>query len=531
MFNSVIIRPYSAPQEARHIMDYNQAVSGGEERFEKFRKTAGLLLALPVFLAIYLLPMPGISPEAQKLAAILAVVLVFWLTEAVPIPITALLGAALCVFLNVAPAQEVLAPFANPIVFLFIGSFMLAEAISTHGLDRRFAFAIFSIGYLRRSPSAALFAVGAITACVSMWISNTAATAMIFPISLGVIGAMKEAGRAQKEAGRAQEGFDFKRYSIAMMLMVAYGASVGGLATPIGTPPNLIGIGMIDKLAGVKISFFEWMVFALPMTVVMFLYLFFLLGASKPFGRLEVSGVDAYVKKAREDLGPWRRGEKNTALCFAVAITLWILPSALELALGKEASVARFLSLRLNEGVVALFAAILLFFLPVSFKDRVFTLEWERAAKIDWGTILLFGGGLSLGGLMFSTGLAGKIGGALTTLTGASTLWTITAIAIALGITLSETTSNTASANMAIPVMIALAIGAGVSPLPPALGACLGASFGFMLPVSTPPNAIVYASGLVPITSMVKKGIYFDIGGFFLILLWLRIVCPLMGWI
>ena len=151
----------------------------------------------------------------------------------------------------------------------------------------------------------------------------------------------------------------------------------------------------------------------------------------------------------------------------------------------------------MNEGVVALVAAILLFFLPVSFKDREFTLEWERAAKIDWGTILLFGGGLSLGGLMFSTGLAAKIGSTLTTLTGASTLWTITAIAVALGITLSETTSNTASANMAIPVMIALANGAGVSPLPPALGACLGASFGFMLPVSTPERE-QSRSGLVP---------------------------------
>ncbi|MBI5971538.1 MAG: DASS family sodium-coupled anion symporter [Deltaproteobacteria bacterium] len=502
-------------------MDYNQAVSKAEERFEKLRKTVGLVLGPAVFLLLYLLPLEGLTPEAKKLSAILGIVLVFWLTEAAPIPVTALLGAALCVLFNVAPAQEVLAPFANPIVFLFIGSLMLAEAISAHGLDKRFAFAIFSFRFLQRSPARALFAVGAITAGISMWISNTAAAAMIFPVALGALGGMKEMRR---------DGFDFKRYSTAMMLMVAYGASVGGLATPIGTPPNLIGIGMIERFTGVRISFFEWMVFALPMTMVMFFYLFFILGVSKSFGRLELSGVDAYVKKAREKLGAWNRGEKNTALCFAVAIILWILPSVFELSLGKEAAFPRFLSGRLNEGVVALVAALLLFFLPVSFKDRVFTLSWERAVKIDWGTILLFGGGLSLGGLMFSTGLAGKIGSTLTMLTGATTLWTITSIAIALGITLSETTSNTASANMAIPVMIALANGAGVSPLPPALGACLGASFGFMLPVSTPPNAIVYASGLVPITSMVKKGILFDVGGFFVILFWLMLACPLMGW-
>ncbi|MEK7680266.1 MAG: SLC13 family permease, partial [Deltaproteobacteria bacterium] len=190
----------------------------------------------------------------------------------------------------------------------------------------------------------------------------------------------------------------------------------------------------------------------------------------------------------------------------------------------------RLLSARLNEGVVAALAAALLFVLPVSFKKGEYTISWERAARIDWATILLFGGGLSLGELMFSTGLAEYLGSHLIGWTGAERLWTITAVGIVFSIILSETTSNTASANMAIPVMVAVAVGAGVSPIPPALGACLGASFGFMLPVSTPPNAIVYGSGLVPILSMVKKGIIFDIGGFVIIMLGLMILAPLMGW-
>lgn len=179
---------------------------------------------------------------------------------------------------------------------------------------------------------------------------------------------------------------------------------------------------------------------------------------------------------------------------------------------------------------MALAAACLLFVLPISFRNREFTMTWERASRIDWGTIILFGGGLSLGGLMFSTGLASYMGGAITGITGASSLLAITAAGTAFAIILSETTSNTASANMVIPVVIAIAQGMGVSPLPPALGACLGASFGFMLPVSTPPNAIVYGSGMVPILSMVRKGVLFDIGGFFIIMAGLAVMCPLMGW-
>ena len=184
---------------------------------------------------------------------------------------------------------------------------------------------------------------------------------------------------------------------------------------------------------------------------------------------------------------------------------------------------------RFHEGVVAILAAGVLFFLPTNWKRREFTLTWERAVQIDWGTILLFGGGLSLGKLMFQTKLAEAIGNGLIGWVGASSLWGITFFAIALGILISETTSNTASANMVIPVMIAIAQAVKVSPIPPALGACLGASFGFMLPVSTPPNAIVYGSGMVPILAMIKAGILFDLCGLLLIWLGLRILCPLLG--
>ncbi len=508
-------------------MESKEVITQGEEAFEKWRKGLGLVIGPVVFFIIYFIDIPALTPEAHSLFAVIGLVLVFWLTEAIPIPATALLGALLNVVLGVASAKVVLAPFANPLVFLFIGSFILAEAVIMHGLDRRFSFAILSVKFFGESPLRLLAAFGIISAVASMWISNTAATAMMLPIGIGLLSAIRKAGA---ESGAADLGFNFDKYSTALMLMIAYGASVGGIATPIGTPPNLIGIGMIGELVGVKISFLKWMTFALPITAVMFVFLFFLLGFFNVGRGHALTGVASYVREKRLSLGPWGRGEINTAFCFGVAVTLWLLPSIVGLIVGKGHWLTLLLETRLNSGIVALLAAILLFILPVSFKERIFTMNWERAQTIDWGTILLFGGGLSLGALMFSTGLAEAFGLALTGLTGASSLWSITALAIIFGIVLSETTSNTASANMVIPVVIAVAAGMGVSPMPPALGAVFGASFGFMLPVSTPPNAIVYGSGMVPILSMVRKGIIFDICGFFIIWFSLMILCPLFGW-
>jgi sodium-dependent dicarboxylate transporter 2/3/5 len=429
------------------------------------------------------------------------------------------LGAVLSVILGVGPDKEVLAHFAHPIVFLFIGSFIIAEAMKVHQLDRRFAYAILSFSWVGNSSYRVLFAIGLISACLSMWISNTATTAMIFPIALGILRALEE----------IENRASFKRLSTGMMLLVAYAGSIGGIATPVGTPPNLIGIGMIESLIGKKISFFEWMTFALPITLAMFIVLFLLIILLHPPEKKRLSGIRDYIKERRRKLGKWKRGEKNALVAFLIAVSLWVLPGLFAV-LGKRFSLhLEFFSSHFPEAIVALLAALTLFILPTNWKKREFTLSWKQAVQIDWGTIILFGGGLTLGSLMFSTKLADAIGASLLSLTGAHSLWGITALAIILGILMSETTSNTASANMVIPVMIAIADSAGVSPLPPALGACLGASFGFMLPVSTPPNAIVYSSGKIPITKMIKTGIFFDISGFIIIWIGLRLLCPLLG--
>jgi sodium-dependent dicarboxylate transporter 2/3/5 len=241
------------------------------------------------------------------------------------------------------------------------------------------------------------------------------------------------------------------------------------------------------------------------------------------------AALSAYIAQERARLGPWTRGQANTLLAFGVAVFLWTLPGVLSVAGLDQSAFAAWLTTRVPEAVAALAAALLLFILPVRAREGRFTLSWDDAVRIDWGTILLFGGGLALGTLMFETGVAKAMGQGLTGLLGASSLWGLTFAAIVIGVVLSEATSNTAAANMVIPVVIAIADAAGVNAVPPALGACFGASYGFMLPVSTPPNAIVYGTGLVPIPSMIRAGVIFDVIGVFIIWIGLRVVCPLVG--
>jgi sodium-dependent dicarboxylate transporter 2/3/5 len=216
-------------------------------------------------------------------------------------------------------------------------------------------------------------------------------------------------------------------------------------------------------------------------------------------------------------------------LAFGLAVTLWIAPGFIALLRGTQSAPAKFYNSHVPEAGAALIAALLLFVLPVNWREREFTISWKQAVRIDWGTLLLFGGGITLGELMFQTGLADAVGHGLLRLSGAHSMWGITLAAVFIAIIVSETTSNTASANMVVPVMISLSMAAGVYPIPPAIGATLGASWGFMLPVSTPPNAIVYGSGLVPITKMLRAGILFDLLGGMVIWAGLRILLPLVG--
>jgi sodium-dependent dicarboxylate transporter 2/3/5 len=495
-----------------------EVISEGEKRFELYRKTISLFLGPLVFLILLFTPMPFLSIEAHRLSAVLGLVLIYWVGEAIPIPVTAILGAILCIILGVAKSQVVFAPFAHPIIFLFIGSFILAEAMKSHRLDYRISLSILSLPWIGNSYYKVFFAIAVIPAFLSMWISDSATTAMIYPITLGILSTVNHLFGGQKS-----------RFNIGLLLTIAYAALIGGIGTPIGTPPNLIGIGMIDKLIGVKIPFFLWMVMALPIMIVMLiLMLIYMFLIHKPPAS-EIIGLSEFINQKRSEIGGWTRGQKNTLSAFVIAVTLWILPGIAAAIFGTESTAYKFLDAHIHEEIVSLIAVLILFLTPVDWRNRKFTITWNDAVKIDWGTIILFGGGLSFGGLMFSTKLADFMGNMLVKFTGVDTLWGITAVAIGLAIITTEVTSNTATANMLVPLMISVANTAGVSGIPPAIGVCLGASMAFMLPVSTPSNAIVYGSGRVPITSMIRAGIILDIISFFVILIGLRILCPLLG--
>lgn len=480
-------------------------------------RTRALLAGPLLFLAVVAVPLPVPTWDARALVAVYAWAVLYWVTEAAPVAVTALLASVLAVVLGIASAQAVFASYGDPVIFLFIGSFMLAEAMRASELDRRFAFAVLGFGWATRGPGALLLAVGVVTAGLSLLVSNTATTAIMLPVGRGLLAGLGAVGDPARS-----------RYPIGLMLMLTWASSVA-VGLPVASPPNLIAVGMLDDLAGVRLTFVDWVLVTMPLTIVMLALCWLLLRWRYPAPSGAAFDTVAFVREGRGSLGPWTPAQRYVAIAFVMAGVLWALPGVVAAIAGSESAVARWLSSRLPESVVALLAALALLVTPVNGSRSEFALSWKRAMQIDWGTILLFGGGLALGRMTFDTGLAAAVGDGLVSLAGASSVWALTAAAIVLGVLLSELSSNTASASVVIPIAIAIAAANGVSPIPPVLGAALGASFGFMLPVSTPPNAIVYASGLVPLREMVRSGVWLDLAGAALIWLGLRVLCPLVG--
>lgn len=489
-------------------------LSAAEESFERWRRRIGFWLAPLVGLVLWLIPIPALSPEAHKLLAILGVAVVLWMSEALPMAATALLGPTLCVLTGIAPAREAFKSFADPVIFLFIGSFMLVEAMMKHGLNRRLAFHILGLKAVGDSPFRLYAAFGFITTFLSMWVSNAATTAMMLPIGIAISTEI-----ARRESLRLGHEIHFTKlpFATGLMLLTAFGASVGGMATPIGTPPNLIGIGMIERTLGVKVSFFEWMRVGLPIAIVLATYLVINFHRKCAVPAESLRGGAAWLAGEEAKLGPWTVAQRNVIVVFAAAVALWIFPGVIALATGAQSDFSKWLNARLPESIVAMLAALALFAWPTNWREGEFTLRWKDAVRIDWGTIFLFAGGMALGELMFTTGLARWIGDGLADVFQTKTVFGLTVLFAAVAIVLSETTSNTASATMIVPVAIAVSQAAGVDPIKPALAACIASSMGFLLPVSTGPNAIVYGSGCVPLLRMVRHGALLDVVGFVVI--------------
>ena len=493
-----------------------ETYSPAEELFNFRRRAVGLVLGPALLVALPLLPLP-LSRPAHTMAGVLAMVVVLWVTEALPLAVTAMLGPTLAVILQVAPVRDAFTAFADPVIFVFIGGFMLAEGMFVHGVDRRIAFAALSRPWIGSSSGRVMLAFGGVTTVLSMWMSNTATTAMMYPICLSIVTHLARTGATGA-----------RQFALVMMLVTSFGASIGGMATPVGTPPNLIGIGMLEKLVGIDVTFFQWMLIGVPVMVIMFavtsMQCYFTGARSVALGPDSTRLVADELKK----LGPVSPGQRNVLIAFGVTVILWVLPGVFAI-LGLDGTpMAHAYDQAVPESIAALVGALLLFVLPLDWRTRRFTLTWDEAIRIDWGIVLLYGGGLAMGELAFRTGLADAMGQGITGWLPSHSTMTLTLIFTGAAIALSEATSNTAAANMIVPVAIAVAHAAGVRPVEPALGATLGASMGFMMPVSTPPNAIVYSSGYVPITAMMRYGLLLDVVGFFVISALVLLLGPLV---
>jgi sodium-dependent dicarboxylate transporter 2/3/5 len=475
-----------------------------------FRFLIPFVVALAAFAAL-----AGFGPTKAAVGAVFAFTVALWITELLPLGVTALVSSALLIFVAKIPEKETFAAYGDPIIPLFIGSFLLAKGMEITGLGDRFAFLILKQSWANRTPSRLLFALGIVACAISLLVSNTATTAAMLPIGLAVLGTV------------GARNLD-RPYAIGIMLMLTWASSIA-VGVPVGTPPNLIGISLIEKATGTRISFLQWMAFGIPITMLMLLacwgILWFLYGKNAP----DTAPAGEAARESLREMGPMKQSERVVLMGFAVSLLLWVIPDLSEMLFTKKHLITEFLQTRIPASVAAIVGAAVLFVLPARDREGGRALSWREGSTIDWGTILLYGGGIALGQALFSSGLAKDLGELAANSSGADSLWAITALVTAAAIILSELASNTAAATTLVPVAIGLAQGANVSPIAPALGVAIGASLGFMLPVSTAPNAIVYSSGLVPSKEMLKAGLVLDVVGFVVIVLCLWAILPLLG--
>ncbi len=503
-------------------LEQQGALSAQESSFDRKRHIFGAIFGPICAILVYLIPIAGLSPEAHKLLAIVTFVAFWWICEPVPIPVTSLIGPTLCVIFGVVSATDAFKAFANPMIFLFMGGFLIAKGMMVNGLDKRIAYGIMSMKWVGDSPRRIFLAIGLACMLCSGWISNTATAAMMFPIALGLLEAIREMMAAN---GKEIDLRNYK-YATGLMLMTAYACSIGGVLTPIGTPPNIIMIGFIRELApdAPQITFFNWMIWGFIAMVLYFLVTYFVLQKMFPADVKHIDGAQEFIQEHKNALGKWTRAQKNTLIAFIIAVVLWVLPGIFSAVqnISPDAINPDFLksyNAHFPEAIAAMVGGLLMFLMPTNLKKGEMTLSWKDGVKgIDWGTLLLFGGGLAIGGMVFSTGLSQWIGESLTSALGGHpseylflTLFAVTSLL------LSELTSNTAVANLMGPIAIATAVSLGFSPVPVCVVMALCTSLAFMLPVSTPPNAITYSSGYIPITKMIKAGVLLDIIGVFAI--------------
>jgi sodium-dependent dicarboxylate transporter 2/3/5 len=455
------------------------------------RNLIGLVLGPAVFFLLLVLPEPaGLSPQGMNVAAVAALMAIWWVTEAIPVPATALLPILLFPVLGVLGGSEITRAYGHHLIYLFLGGFLIAVTMEKWNLHHRIA--LHTIHLVGVTPNRIVLGFMLATAFLSMWISNTAATMMMVTIAIAVLREIVH------DAGKTPGG---SRFGVALMLGIAYAASIGGVATLIGTPPNAIFAGVVEKTYGISISFVDWMKFGLPLSLVMLGITWFYLTRIRFRGEQpRLAGGQEFIREQIRQLGPMSRAEKGVAAVFAMVALLWILrglywPAALGM---------------VTDSTIAIAGALLLFLIPVNLARREFLLDWKTAVTIPWDIIILFGGGFALAEGFSESGLTTWLAGLLGVLQGTDIVLIVAAVVL-LVIFLTEVTSNTATASLLLPVMAALAAAVEVHPFGLMVATVIAASFAFMLPVATPPNAIVYGSHEVGIQQMAWAGLWLNL--------------------
>ncbi len=467
------------------------------------RKQVGLVSGIFIFTGIlFFMPETTLSTAERNVSAIAAMMATFWMTEALPIAVTALLPIILFPLLGVTGISEVSQSYSHKLIFLFLGGFWIAAAIEHSGAHQRIALTILRLVGARMDRI--ILGFMAATAFLSMWLSNTATTMMILPIAMAVIA---RAAETDNTFGRS------------LMLGIAYSASIGGVATLIGTPPNAVLAGVAENMLGISIPFWKWMLFGVPVSVTMFIICWwYLTHLATALHQRSIGQVSTeFLHQELKALGNISRSERRVLSVFLGVAGLWIFKSLLPFQWLND----------LDDSVIAISGALCLFIIPTGEKSGEFLMDWTKARQIPWEILILFGGGFALATGFQTTGLTQSIGLQLSLLQ--SMHWIILIGVITLvTIFLTEVTSNTATASMLLPVVAGIAGGTGENALVPMVATAVAASFAFMLPVATPPNAIVFASRQITIGEMARAGVWMNLLGALLIILGVRFLIPIV---
>jgi len=467
----------------------------------------GLFLGAGVFFLLLCLPAPsGMSAAAWKSSALLALMATWWLSEAIPIFATALLPIVLLPVLEISPIKDATAPYANPVIFLFMGGFFIALAIEAHGLHRRIA--LWLLSKVSPSPSWIIGGFMCVTGFISMWVSNSATTLMMLPIGQSVV--------EQVMCEEPNESLR-KNFSAAMMLGIAYSASIGGLGTLVGTPPNALLVGFMNETYKVQLGFAQWAMMGIPL-VCMSLPLSWLLMTRwiLPLPNSSVQASRQAIQSQRALLGKMSKGEKLVSVVFVITVVLWMLEPWLNAWFPQ-----------ISDAGIAIFGAMLLFLLPVDVQKGQLVLSLETARKLPFEVLILFGGGISLAQAIQKSGLATYVSQSLSGLSGVSIVFVVVVVSLT-AIFATEFIGNTALAATLLPILAPVSVAMGENPYLLLLPATLGVSCAFMFPVGTPPNAIVYASGYISMPQMARTGFWLNMLLAVLITLSVLVLAPLV---